>query len=44
MLIDLAAAKYGQQFFVSLDLGNQDEMLLAFAEKKLQAFVKSILT
>ncbi|KAL1927121.1 hypothetical protein VTP01DRAFT_5084 [Rhizomucor pusillus] len=38
------AAKYGQQFFVSLDLGNQDEMLLAFAEKKLQAFIKSILS
>ncbi|ORY94744.1 hypothetical protein BCR43DRAFT_331704 [Syncephalastrum racemosum] len=39
------AAKYNQPFYISLDLGNaNDDMLLAFCEKKLSAFVKSVLT
>ncbi|KAI9322417.1 hypothetical protein BX666DRAFT_611919 [Dichotomocladium elegans] len=36
------AAKYGLQFFVSLNIGNQDEMLVAFTEKKITEFIKGI--
>ncbi|CDH51920.1 hypothetical protein RO3G_04605 [Lichtheimia corymbifera JMRC:FSU:9682] len=38
------ASKYGMQFFVSLDIGSQDEMLIAFTEKKLSEFIKGLLT
>ncbi|KAI9470431.1 hypothetical protein BDB00DRAFT_985357 [Zychaea mexicana] len=37
------AAKYQQQFFISLDVGNQDDMLVAFVEKKLSAMIKRVL-
>ncbi|KAI9260502.1 hypothetical protein BDA99DRAFT_439653 [Phascolomyces articulosus] len=37
------ASKYHQQFFISLDIGNQDEMLVAFVEKKLSELIKKVL-
>lgn len=40
----VVASKYGMQFFVSLDIGSQDEMLIAFTEKKLSEFIKGLLT
>ena len=40
----IVASKYGMQFFVSLDIGNQDEMLIAFTEKKLSEFIKGLLS
>lgn len=40
----MIASKYGMQFFVSLDIGSQDEMLIAFTEKKLSEFIKGLLT
>ncbi|KAG2217198.1 hypothetical protein INT45_005407 [Circinella minor] len=36
-------SKYQQQFFISLDIGNQDEMLMAFVEKKLSELIKKVL-
>ncbi|KAI9305883.1 hypothetical protein BJ944DRAFT_160922 [Cunninghamella echinulata] len=32
--------KYGEQFYISLDLSSQDDMLNAFVEKKLNDFIK----
>ncbi|CAO3622739.1 unnamed protein product [Cunninghamella blakesleeana] len=34
------ALKYKEQFFISLDLSSQDDMLNAFVEKKLNEFIK----
>ncbi|KAI8059297.1 hypothetical protein BC940DRAFT_313963, partial [Gongronella butleri] len=38
------AIKYKEQFFVSLDLASQDELLFVFVEKKLQELIKSTMT
>ncbi|KAI8085035.1 uncharacterized protein BX664DRAFT_284012 [Halteromyces radiatus] len=35
------ALKYGEQFYVSLDVSSQDDMLNAFVEKKLNDLVKT---
>ncbi|KAG0170261.1 hypothetical protein DFQ28_002214 [Apophysomyces sp. BC1034] len=35
------ALKYNQQFYVSLDLGKQDDLLNAFVEKKLMLMIKA---
>ncbi|SAM02291.1 hypothetical protein [Absidia glauca] len=37
------ALKYGEQFYVSLDISSQDDMLNAFVEKKLNELVKTTL-
>ncbi|ORX44914.1 hypothetical protein DM01DRAFT_1328822 [Hesseltinella vesiculosa] len=38
------ALKHKEQFFVSLDLASQDELLLVFVEKKLQEMIKVAMT
>ncbi|KAI8969165.1 hypothetical protein BDF20DRAFT_148092 [Mycotypha africana] len=37
------ALKYKQQFFVSLNLNNPDDMLILFIEKKLMELLKNIM-
>ncbi|KAI8390855.1 uncharacterized protein BYT42DRAFT_489224 [Radiomyces spectabilis] len=41
---NIAPLKYEQQFYVSLDIGDKDDLLNAFVEKKLMILVKSILS
>ncbi|EIE79900.1 hypothetical protein RO3G_04605 [Rhizopus delemar RA 99-880] len=41
---NLAPSRYKQQFYVSFDLNQSDDMLLVFVEKKLMELLKNILT
>ncbi|ORZ12681.1 hypothetical protein BCR42DRAFT_331224 [Absidia repens] len=40
---NIAPLKYGEQFFVSLDISGQDDMLNVFVEKKLNDMVKTVI-